>query len=247
MSSQHKAPLAAFFVVSIACIVVVVNALRSDALGGLFVRPTQVVVAGARLIPEPRDILATEAKVVARASAGIAAAPEVVDQVVAQTGKATPATRSSHAVPAAPKPKHHQIHRAHHAPLAATAPPATHVVIPAPPVVPVVTPPQQIPTVVTHGHAGEAHGWQAHQTQASTVPAYGLLGHQSDSAAWSRAHHENRGRGSRGQWGGFDNRMSQRVDVTQAGRWGNGNGNGNGWGNGNSNGWGNRSSHGHGH
>lgn len=72
MSSQHKAPLAAFLVISIACIVVVVNALRSDALSGIFVTPTQVVVAGARLVPQPQEILSTEAKVVSHAAAGLA-------------------------------------------------------------------------------------------------------------------------------------------------------------------------------
>ncbi|SFC38020.1 hypothetical protein SAMN04487968_10622 [Nocardioides terrae] len=80
MSSQHKAPLAAFFVVSIACIVVVVNALRSDALAGIFVRPTQAVIAGALLVPAPQDILSAEAKVVTKARTALSVARTVVDE-----------------------------------------------------------------------------------------------------------------------------------------------------------------------
>jgi hypothetical protein len=82
VSSQHKAPLAAFLVVSIACIVVVVNALRSDALSGIFIRPTQAVVAGARLIPAPHDILSVEAEIVSRASGALSVTPSVVHRVV---------------------------------------------------------------------------------------------------------------------------------------------------------------------
>lgn len=94
MSSQHKAPLAAFLVVSIACIVVVVNALRSDALSGLFASPTQAVVAGVRLVPQPQDILSAEAKIVVGATAGLKIVPDVAQAVVGTAGHA------------AAKPKH---------------------------------------------------------------------------------------------------------------------------------------------
>jgi hypothetical protein len=80
VSSQHKGPLAAFVVVSLACVVVLVNALRSDAfISGIFTGPTQVVVAGARLVPAPHDVLAAEARVVTRAKVGLDAAPHVLD------------------------------------------------------------------------------------------------------------------------------------------------------------------------
>lgn len=66
MSSQHKAPLAAFLLVALACMVVLVNALRSDALGSLFVAPAQSIVAGAELLPQPSFLLKAETTLVSK-------------------------------------------------------------------------------------------------------------------------------------------------------------------------------------
>lgn len=52
MSSEHKAPLAAFLVVSIACVVVLINALRSDALSTLMAAAPLPVIAGELLLPD---------------------------------------------------------------------------------------------------------------------------------------------------------------------------------------------------
>lgn len=52
MSSEHKAPFAAFLVVSIACVVVLANALRSDALGALQLAAPVPVIAGELLLPD---------------------------------------------------------------------------------------------------------------------------------------------------------------------------------------------------
>ncbi|MFI2706294.1 hypothetical protein ACH5WX_02010, partial [Nocardioides sp. CER28] len=96
MSSQHKAPLAAFLVVSVACIVVVVNALRSDAVSDFLGRHSQAVVAGARLFPQPTDILSGEAHLVAGAKTGLTVTPDVVKKVVTGAGYAPEATKPKH-------------------------------------------------------------------------------------------------------------------------------------------------------
>jgi hypothetical protein len=177
MSSQHKAPLAAFVVVSIACLVVVVNALRSDALAGFFTSPTQAVVAGARLIQQPDRLLSTEAEIGSRATAGLAAAPEAAQEVVPRAVRASSDR--------APKHRH----------TAAAVVGAAQPVAVAP-VVPEASGSQH-PTSSpgTQGHAPQVHAWaghQTHQTLPSHLPAYGLPSqpdHQSEPAPDGHAPH----------------------------------------------------------
>ena len=73
MSSQHKAPLAAFVVVTIACIVVLANALHSDALTAFLRHPAQSIVAGIRVAPAEAG--GREAEVVGDAADAAPAAP----------------------------------------------------------------------------------------------------------------------------------------------------------------------------
>jgi hypothetical protein len=172
LSSQHKAPLAAFVIVSIACIVVVVNALRSDALSSFFANPTQVVVAGARLIPEPQDILAAEAAGVADATVGLAAAPHVARHVVSRA--AGPAVL--------PKPQHRH-HRASSMTASTSAVPP---VVPTP-VVPITAPGLQpaAPSPVSgssahaHGGPGAVAGHALHHLSVMHVSSYGIRDHLS--------------------------------------------------------------------
>jgi hypothetical protein len=255
MSSQHKAPLAAFLVVSIACIVVVVNALRSDALSGIFANPSQAVIAAARLVPAPEDILSTEARVVSRASAGLAVTPKVAHEVVSST-----ADPVGHA---ATKPKSHHAH--HRARNAVTSAAVTQTVVSTPSVpttvstTPDTTPDTTPPTTNTHGHG--TRGWSNHSSHHATAatqeqPAYSHEGHQSDSSAYSnsqwgwggsKSHHDNRGHGSRGQSSsGYDDRSNAVPSSSNGHSSGRGHGSrrgddeygrggtdrGNGWGNG---------------
>lgn len=188
MSSQHKAPLAAFFVVSIACIVVVVNALRSDALSGLFVNPTQVVVASTRLIPKPQDILAAETAVISGARVGLAAAPHVVRHVVSHA--ADPA--------ALDKPKQHRHHRAASMTASTSAVPT---LASTPAVIATAPEPQQVATSPVSGSTSQAHapdrpGAVAHDAQPHLlvmhVPSYANQDHHSDTAPYG---HSQRGHG----------------------------------------------------
>lgn len=56
--NEQRAPLAAFFVLAVASVGVFAHAIRTDAVGGLFVAPAQSVISGSRLIPLPSDLFA---------------------------------------------------------------------------------------------------------------------------------------------------------------------------------------------
>jgi hypothetical protein len=184
VSSQHKAPLAAFVVVSIACIVVVVNALHSDAsaITGFLKHPTQALVSRLPMMAKQQAPTSSAPHAVVKAKAGLAAAPTVVEQVAGTADGAST--------------KHRQKKR-HHAVAA-----GTQVLVPAPaapgtasaPTAPVIAAAAE---AATHDHAGAAQQWQGHDPQP-LPSAYGQFGHRTDGApyaaqGWSGPRHHGRG------------------------------------------------------
>lgn len=125
MSSQHKAPLAAFLVVSIACIVVLVNAVRGDALTGLFEHPSQSIVSGARLVPQPVEPLDGPLDESEDVSRSVVSGPTLAARVAAKTGPAPVAPVSAALAPPAPQ-------AATAAPVALPVPVPVPVPVPAP-------------------------------------------------------------------------------------------------------------------
>ena len=268
MSSQHKAPLAAFVVVSIALIVVVANAVLHDgasALTAFFQQPTQSLVSRLPMVARPHAVAVHEARAVVKAKAGLEAAPTVVKKVVATAEGSSVAHRS--------KQRHHAAHAAAEvvtpapaAPVAASAPAAT------PPAL--VTAPTQAGTRghghgyghgYGHGHVEGAQQWQG-QGASPMSSGYVQVGDQSDAApsagkGWTADHddHSHR-RGPHRQTaeqassvrpGGASSRGHQAsgsLATWSTGGWSAG-GQGNGWGNrhggdggrddGRDNGWGN--------
>lgn len=101
MTSEQRAPLAAFVVLLIASVVVLANALRTDAVSGLFVAPAQSVVAGAELAPAPQRVLSADA--IARGDERPAEPVVVVDQVTTHM-VAVGAARSISAPSHGPRP-----------------------------------------------------------------------------------------------------------------------------------------------
>jgi len=192
MSSQHKAPLAAFFVVSIACIVVVVNALRSDAFTGIFVRPTQVVIAGARLVPAPQDILNAEAKVVTHARTALSVAHTVVDHPARAGAAPTRHHRAQHSTSGAAEPG-----RAHGAAQAAASAPAAVAVAPVVPAAPVAPAAPVVPVKHLTPHLTPSTGQV--RPPAGTVTHPSLSAHLPEAPAPSTTGHGNGWRNDHGQ------------------------------------------------
>lgn len=195
MSSQHKAPLAAFLVVCIACVVVLVNAVRGEALTGFLLRPTQaLVVSGARLAPEPAEVLDARADVVR----SVVAAPKLVEHVV---NGPTPERADR-------QPKRARPARS----AAAAAPPAVAAA-------PVVTTPPAVPTPVPGKSATLPGHWFAqHPGRAEQAGPERGHGHASQRDERPDSPRHDQARAGRGQ----DSQPSVRPGapaVTQPNHW----------------------------
>lgn len=184
MSSNHKAPLAAFVVVAIACVVVLAtNSMRSYAGDALrtFAAP---VVSGLQLIESPRDPEPSTPAPSTAAPSGPAPsdAPSAASVTLAgvlhsATHTSTPVVHhvSTHGIgQIAPAPKHAQTH----AQTPAHKPSPTPAV--AAPVVPVLAP-------SSGGHEG-SHGASGHQVEHATASGHDEGNHdQGNHQGWSHA------------------------------------------------------------
>jgi hypothetical protein len=226
MSSQHKAPLAAFVAVSVALVVVVISALHNDAsaLSRLVKHPGQALVL--RLPMLPKHVVASgEVHAAAKAKVELRETPKAVDEVV-RTADAKPAVHRSTKRAHAGRKGAAQV--AVPAPASAVPTVATPVPVAAAPVVPAVP-----------DHASAAQQWQAHGSQPFST-THGQVGHQSHAASsgapgWSKPSHDDHGRGAHGQSAQQSSGRQTSGSPTSwsSGAWsprGHGNGRGNGWG-----------------
>lgn len=198
MSSQHKAPLAAFVVVSIACIVVVFNAVRSDAFSAFMERQTQALVKSLPMTPEPKHV--APARAAAEPEAAPDAAPAPVRTVSSEESSASPAAHQ-------PKKPHRAgtgtagtqvVGTASSAPAAASAPVAAAPVIATPVIAaaPVVAAAPSAPT-----HTGATQPWRGPSAQPLKAPGSGgpaAAPAPSAGTGWTWKHeHEHGGRDQR--------------------------------------------------
>jgi hypothetical protein len=264
VSSQHKAPLAAFAVLTIACIVVVVSTLRAEGVPGFLQRPGQTLVAGLHIQPSPRHVVEAPSQVAAGAKGELQAARTAVAEVATSVGQA-PTTQ-------------HQTSRHHEH--AATVPAVSTLAgttgsaqtvdpiagVPAPAAAASAAPVRQDETGEAHQPAGHGPVGPGLAHVGHVGHGVGLVGHLADAAPYgdgkgwgaSKQKDESHGHGARGPAVGHHHRVKQHRTAGARGGWSSdtatawsvggqqARGRGNAWGDGWRNGWSNGSSHGRG-